>query len=134
VLTSGLGDDTLTGGDGADCFVFRLQSPSEENPLGVGGGSNVILDYRAEDKLVFEGEGLGIASAWRGVVDRSVVNVWLTLTDGTEVYLPSSLSAFRSQGYDIMPPPDPGAPVFASVLSIDSPILPIEDEIDADPL
>ena len=44
-LIGGLGDDTMTGGTGADAFHFRNRE----------AGTDIIVDYGAGDRLVFEG-------------------------------------------------------------------------------
>lgn len=45
VLNGGAGDDTLTGGNGADSFVFRTDSPN-------GAGHDTIVDFAKNDFIV----------------------------------------------------------------------------------
>jgi serralysin len=67
-LVGGAGSDVLTGGDGADRFVF-------ESPVKAGGDVDTVTDFGSGiDKIALAGS---IFTALRGDTDLSD-NLWLT--------------------------------------------------------
>ncbi len=78
VLASG-GASTVVGGGGADIFAFIKSS---------SGGSEVILNFTAQDSFAFEGFGSAGAIAGESLVTfGGLSSDEITLTDGTKITL-----------------------------------------------
>ena len=84
VLDGGAGDDVLSGGQFADCFVFRADAPGHDRVIGL----------EAWDQVAFQGFGLTDATAVRALMTQVGGNVVFD-SNGVQVTFHNTLlSAF----------------------------------------
>ena len=78
VAGNALGSATMTGGAGADAFVFFKQA--------AGGANDLITDFSAQDSVYILGyDAGGSASQLQAAATVSSAGVVLTLNDGTKL-------------------------------------------------
>gem|GEM_PF-2274993 len=91
VITGGLGDDILSGRDGADDYIFNI-----------GDGDDIIIEngFFDNDELIFNGYSSTDATFARGVVDRT--DLIITFLSGDSVTIRNTLSASTSNEVELI--------------------------------
>ena len=87
---SAAGSTIMTGGDGADAFVFFKQA--------AGNARDIITDFNANDSVFIEGYGPGSASALQNAAVVGAGGLTLTLSDNTTITFSNLTSAQSLDG------------------------------------